>query len=53
MDDTHLYLGLTETRGQLAVSPALERFVAEELKVEFKTQEARREAHEERALQRK
>ena len=34
----------------LAVHPALEKFVSQELKDEFKGAEARRKAHEERAL---
>lgn len=49
-EDTHLYLGLSQTRGLLMVSPALERYVGGELKDEFKAAEARRKAHEERQL---
>ena len=49
-EDFHLYMGLSQTRGVLMVSPALERHVGEELKVEFKASESRRKAHEERQL---
>ena len=47
-EDIHLYAGVTETRGTLAVCPALEKWVGSELKDEFKASEARRKAHEER-----
>ena len=49
-EDTHLYLGISQTRGLLMVSPALEKFFGVELKDEFKASEARRKAHEERQL---
>ena len=51
--DTHLYMGVISTCGMLAVCPALERYVPSELKEEFKGDEARRKAHEERALKKK
>ena len=49
--DPHLYMGISSTRGQLAVMPALEKYVSGELKEEFKGAEARRKAHEERKNQ--
>ena len=49
-EDTHLYSGISQTRGLLMVCPALERYVGGELKDEFKASEARRKAHEERKL---
>ena len=52
-DDSHLYLGISQTRGLLMVSPSLEKHVGGELKSEFKSAEARRKAHEERQLRKK
>ena len=52
-EDIHLYAGVTETRGTLAVCPALEKWVGSELKDEFKSSEARRKAHEERVARSK
>eukprot|EP00971_Amphidinium_carterae_P343969 6484053-Amphidinium_carterae.2 len=51
--DVHLYMGVSETRGLLAVSLALEKFVSAELREEFKGAEARRKALEERGLAKK
>lgn len=49
-EDSHPYLGLSQTRGALMVCPALERYVGASLKDEFKAAEARRKAREERQL---
>ena len=49
-EDSHIYFGLSQTRGILMVCPALEKFVGNELKDEFKASESRRKAHEERQL---
>ena len=49
-EDSHLYLGISQTRGLVMICPALERHVGVELKGEFKASEARRKAHEERQL---
>ena len=48
--DSHLYMGVSGTRGMLAVHPELEKFASENLHTEFKGAEARRKAHEERKL---
>ena len=45
-DDAHLYLGLSSTRGQLAVSPELERFVGKQLSDEYMAIKERRKALE-------
>ena len=47
-DDAHLYLGLSQTRGMLAVSPALEAWIGKELSTEFLALKERRKAFEER-----
>ncbi len=43
-DDARLYLGLSSTRGQLAVSPELERFVGRQLSDEYMAIKERCEA---------
>ncbi len=45
-DDAHLYLGLSATRGQLCVSPELERFVGKQLSDEYMAIKERRKALE-------
>ena len=49
-DDSHLLLGTYETRGNLAVCPALTRWLGEELSREALANKERRKAREERAL---
>ena len=49
-EDSHIYLGLSQTRGLLMVCPSLEKHVGTELKTEFMASESRRKAHEERQL---
>eukprot|EP00971_Amphidinium_carterae_P034524 679571-Amphidinium_carterae.1 len=46
--DVYLFMHVSETRGLLTVSPALEKFVSAELRKEFKGEEARCKALEER-----
>ena len=41
-EESHLYLGLSQTRGLLTVCPTLEKFVGTELEDEFKASESRR-----------
>ena len=45
--DTHLYMGISATRGTLAVHPSLEKHISSELKDEYKGLEAKRKAREE------
>lgn len=45
-DDAHLYLGLSSTRGMLAVSPELERWVGKQLSEEYMAIKERRKALE-------
>ncbi len=45
-DDSHLYLGLSSTRGQLAVCPELERWVGKKLSEEYLAIKERRKAIE-------
>ena len=47
-DDAHLYLGLSATRGMLAVSPELEAWVGKELALEYFSMRERRKALDER-----
>ena len=49
-DETHLLLGTYETRGNVGVSPALQRWLGEELGKEAAITKERRRAREERAL---
>ena len=46
LDDVHLYLGLSSTRGQLAVCPELERWVGKQLSEEYMAIKERRKALE-------
>lgn len=50
MDDSHLLLGTTDTRGNVGVSPALQSWLGEELAKEAMANKERRKAREERAL---
>ena len=45
-DDSRLYLGLSSTRGQLAVAPELERWVGKQLSDEYMAIKERRKALE-------
>ena len=45
-DDSHLYLGLSASRGMLAVSPELERWVGRQLSEEYMAIKERRKAFE-------
>ena len=49
-DDMHLLLGTSETRGNLGVSPELQRWLADESSKEASAAKERRKAREERAL---
>ena len=49
-DDAHLLLGTSETRGNVAVCPALQKYLGEQLAVEAASAKERRKAKEERAL---
>ena len=49
-DDMHLLLGTSETRGNLGVSPELQRWLADESSKEALAAKERRKAREERAL---
>ena len=50
VDETHLLLGVYETRGNIGVAPALSRWLADELGREAAVAKERRRAREERAL---
>ena len=50
--DSHLFLGTTASRGGLCISPALDEWIAEELRRESATLKERRKAREERQLAR-
>ena len=50
-DDSHLLLGTSETRGNVGVSPELQKWLGEELSKEASASKERRKAREERALQ--
>ena len=45
-DDAYLYLGLSSTRGMLAVCPELEKFVGKQLSEEYMAIKERRKALE-------
>ena len=49
-DDTHLLMGIHETRGNSCVAPDLVRWLGEELSKEASANKERRKAREERAL---
>ena len=49
-DDTHLLLGTSETRGNVGVSPELQKWLGEELSQEALAAKERRKAREERSL---
>jgi len=48
-DDSHLLLGLHETRGNLGMAPSLSKWLGEELSREAAVSKERRKAREERA----
>ena len=48
-NDSHLFLGTSETRGSLMVCPLLERYVGEQLHLEALAAMARSKATEERS----
>ena len=50
MDETHLFLGTAETRGNVCVAPLLQNWIGEELAKEAAAAKERRKAREERAL---
>ena len=50
-DDSHLLLGTSETRGNVGVSPELQKWLGDELSKEASASKERRKAREERALQ--
>ena len=49
-DDSYLLLGTSETRGNVGVSPELQRWLGDELSKEVLASKERRKAREERAL---
>ena len=52
MEDEHLYLGTSETRGMLMVCPSLASFVSEQLRADASVLKERRKLREERLLNR-
>ena len=52
-EDAYLYLGISQTRGQVMVSPGLEEFVSSQLEKEGRVLKERRKLQEERKLVRK
>ena len=50
LDDSHLLLGTSETRANVAICPALTAWIGSELAKEALAQKERRKAREERAL---
>ena len=49
-DESHLLLGTSETRGNLMVAPALQKWLGEQLAQEALAAKEKRKAREERAL---
>ncbi|CAK0814155.1 unnamed protein product [Prorocentrum cordatum] len=52
-DDEHIYLGTSETRGLMMISPALSSYVADELQKEASVLKERRKVREERSTARR
>ena len=51
-EDSYLYLGISQTRGQVMMHPALEEFVSSQLEKEGRVLKERRKLQEERKLTR-